>query len=140
MLSPAFSAILLVSTGAVRAQVDLDHKTERDKKPSVSLRASPAVAFAPARIRLTAELRGGSDDFEELYCPKIEWEWGDGTTSSAEADCAPYEAGKSEIRRRYTVEHIYRTPGGYRIQFRLKKGTRVNGFAQATVQVRAGLP
>ncbi|MFN2447087.1 MAG: hypothetical protein ABR606_16095 [Vicinamibacterales bacterium] len=140
MLSPAFLAILMVTAGAARAQVDPNHKDANDKRPSVSLRASPAVAFAPARIRLSAELRGGSDDFEALYCPVIEWDWGDGTTSSSAADCAPYEAGKSEIRRRYSVEHIYRAPGGYRIQFRLKKGTRINGFAQATVQVRAGLP
>jgi hypothetical protein len=111
-----------------------------EKKPSVSLRATPAVSFAPARIYLTAELRGGADDFEELYCPTIEWDWGDGTASSSQADCAPYEAGKSQIRRRYAVEHIYRQPGSFRIQFRLRKGTRVNGFAQAVVQVRAGLP
>lgn len=135
MLGLALSAILLVGTGAVRAASD-----DPDKKPSVSLRASPTVAFAPARIRLTAELRGGPDDFEELYCPAIEWDWGDGTTSSSAADCAPYEAGKSEIRRRYSVEHIYRQPGAFRVQFRLKKGTRINGFASATVQVRPGLP
>jgi len=111
-----------------------------DERPSVTLRASPAVAFAPARIVLSANVLGGANDFEGFYCPTVEWDWGDGTTSSSQADCAPYEAGKSQIRRRYTVEHIYRQPGAFRIFFRLKKNTRVNGIAQANVQVRAGLP
>ena len=111
-----------------------------DGRPSLSLRASPSVAFAPARIVLTADVRGGADDFEAFYCPTVEWEWGDGTTSSSEADCAPYEAGKSQIRRRYAVEHVYRQPGAFRIFFRLKKGSRTHGLAQANVQVRAGLP
>lgn len=132
-LCPALSAILLVAAGAVRAGAD-------DKRPSVSLKAAPTVAFAPARIRLTAELKGGPDDFEELYCPSIEWDWGDGTTSGASTDCKPYEAGKTLIQRRYSVEHVYRQPGAYRIQIRLKKGSRVNASAQAAIQVRAGLP
>lgn len=132
---PALVALLLVAVNAVRAADD-----PSDKKPSVSLRATPTVAFAPARIRLTAELRGGSDHFEDLYCPSVEWDWGDGTTSGSAADCEPYEAGKTAIRRRYTTEHIYRQPGAYRIQIRLKKGSRVSASAQAAIQVRAGLP
>ena len=111
-----------------------------DRRPSLSLRASPSVAFAPARIVLTADVRGGADDFEDFYCPTIEWDWGDGTMSSSEADCAPYEPGKSQIRRRYAVERVYRQPGAFRIFFRLKKGTRTHGLAQANGQVRAGLP
>lgn len=110
-----------------------------NKRASLSLRAAPAVAFAPARIRITAEVRGGPDDFEDLYCPSVEWEWGDGTSSSASADCAPYAAGQSQIRRRYTVEHIYRQAGSFRVQFRLKKGTRITGFANTAIQVRPGL-
>ena len=47
------------------------------------------------------------------------------TTSTAEADCEPYEAGKSEIKRRYTVEHRYKNPGGFRVVLRLKKGTKM---------------
>lgn len=134
-LVPALLAILLIAASAVRAASDAD-----EKKPSVSLRATPTVSFAPARIRLTAELRGGSDHFEELYCPAVEWDWGDGTTSGSSADCAPYEAGKTPIQRRFSTEHIYRQPGAYRIQVRLKRGSRVNASAQAAIQVRAGLP
>lgn len=131
----ALSALFPVVLHAVRAADD-----KVTKKPSVSLRATPTVAFAPARIRLVAELRGGDDDFEDLYCPTVEWDWGDGTRSSAQADCEPYEAGKSQIRRRYTVTHVFRNPGSFRVEFRLKKGSQTNGFAHATVQIRPGLP
>ena len=95
--------------------------------------------FAPARIVVVAEFKGGSDDAEEFYCPTVEWEWGDGTVSTAEADCNPYEAGKSQIKRRYTVEHQFRNAGGFKISLRLKKGTRIAAMANAVVQVRAGL-
>ena len=75
------------------------------------------VGIAPARVVFTAELVGGADDFEEYYCPTIEWEWGDGTTSESNVDCAPYEAGKSAIRRRYTSRarlHGVRAPTRFR--------------------------
>lgn len=129
----AFGALLLIPATALQA------REQGNKKPSLSLKASPAVSFAPARIVLVAEVKGGSNDFEDFYCPSIEWEWGDLTTSTAEADCEPYEAGKSEIRRRYTVEHRYKNPGGFKIVLRLKKGTRVVATANTMVQVRAGL-
>lgn len=133
----ALAVALLVGSAPVGAHGE---RAQDAKRPSLSLRAAPAVSFAPSRVVLTAELRGGPDDFEDLYCPSIEWEWGDGTSSSSEADCAPYEAGRSQIRRRYTVEHIYRQPGTFRVQFRLKKGSRVAAGANTIIQVRPGLP
>lgn len=129
----AFGALLLIPANALEA------REQGNKKPSLSLKASPAVSFAPARIVVVAEVKGGANDFEDFYCPSIEWEWGDLTTSTAEADCEPYVAGKSEIRRRYTVEHRYKNPGGFKIVLRLKKGTRVVATANTMVQVRAGL-
>ena len=61
--------------------------------------AIPNVAVAPARVVLTAELRGGSDDFEEFYCPGIQWDWDDGTKSESSSDCEPFEAGKTAADR-----------------------------------------
>jgi hypothetical protein len=58
--------------------------------------------MSPARIVLTAELLGGPNDYEDFYCPTTEWDWGDGTLSESTLDCAPYESGKSEIKRRFT--------------------------------------
>jgi hypothetical protein len=130
----AFSALLIIPPIVLLAR-----EQGGNKKPSLSLKATPAVSFAPARVIVVAEVKGGADDFEEFYCPTVEWEWGDFTTSTAEADCEPYSTGKSEIKRRYTVEHRYKNPGGFKIVLRLKKGTKVIASANTQVQVRAGL-
>ena len=67
---------------------------------------------------------------EEFYCPAVEWDLGDDTKSTTSADCDPYEAGKSEIKRRFTAEHVYRMAGTIRIQFRLKKKNKAIVSAQ----------
>ena len=100
--------------------------------------ANPVIAMAPARVVLTAELNGGANDFEEFYCAAVEWEWGDGTKSESSFDCAPYEPGKSEIKRRFTVEHVFRA-GMYRVMFRLKRHDKAVGIATVQIQVRPGL-
>ena len=65
--------------------------------------------MSPLRVvASSAELIGGANDSEEFYCPTIEWDWGDGTQSESSVDCEPYEAGKSEIKRRFTVSHVFR--------------------------------
>jgi hypothetical protein len=86
-----------------------------------------------------AEVKGWPDDLEEFYCPTVEWEWGDFTSSTVEADCDPYEPGKSAIKRRYTVEHRFKNPGAFKIILRLKKGNKIVASANSQIQVRAGL-
>ena len=129
----AFSALLVIPN-ALQAR-----EQGGNKKPSLSLKVTPAVTFAPARVVVVAEVKGGADDNEEFYCPTVEWEWGDFTASTAEADCEPYEASKSQIRRRYTVEHQFKNPGSFRIRLSLKKGDKVIGSSNTLVQVRPGL-
>jgi hypothetical protein len=140
-LLPGVAQALVLACGAllVGPSQTLQAREQGNKKPSLSLKANPAVSFAPARIVVIAELKGGTNDSEEFYCPTVEWEWGDFTTSTAEADCEPYAAGKSEIKRRYTVEHRYKNPGAFKIVLRLKKSTKVVAQATTQVQVRAGL-
>jgi hypothetical protein len=130
------SATLASASGAQKS--DKDAKDTQDKRPQVRLKAQPVIAMAPARVVLTAELVGGANDFEEFYCPTIEWEWGDGTQSESSSDCAPYEPGKSEIKRRYTVEHVFRA-GAYRVMFHLKRRDRSVGAASVNIQIRPGL-
>jgi hypothetical protein len=127
------AGLLLIPFTALQA------REQGNKKPSLSLKASPAVSFAPARVIIVAEVKGGVDNDEEFYCPTVEWEWGDFTQSVVEADCEPYAPGKSEIKRRYTVEHQFKNPGSFRIVLRLKKGSKVIGQGTAQIQVRAGL-
>ena len=127
----------LLSGGAVRA-IGAARDNE-GKKPSLSLKATPPIAFSPARVRAVAEIRGGPDDFEEFYCPTIEWEWGDGTSSENASDCEPYEAGKSSIRRRFSAEHIYRLAGNFKVLFRIKQKNKVIAATSTNVQVRPGV-
>ena len=134
------SAMLVAAASAQKADKgSKDNKDTQDpKRPKITLKAQPLIAMAPARVVLTAELIGGDNDFEDFYCPAVEWEWGDGTKSESSTDCAPYEAGKSEIKRRFTVEHVFRV-GAYRVMFHLKRRDKSVGVATVNIQVRPGL-
>jgi len=112
---------------------------EKQQRPKLSVKATPAMAVSPARVVASADLTGGPDDFQEFYCAGVEWDWGDDTRSNNSADCEPYEAGKSQIKRRFTAEHVYRTAGEYRIQFRLKKQSKALAAATTSVKVRPGI-
>ena len=112
---------------------------DKPKRPKLSVKASPAMAVSPARVVASADVEGGPDDFEEFYCAAIEWDWGDDTKSNNTADCDPYEPGKSQIKRRFTADHVYRTAGEYRIQFRLKKKNKSVASAGTSVRIRPGI-
>ena len=127
-----------VSVLAAPAQRDAKGKDkEDDKRPKLSLRAQPTVSIAPARVVLTAELSGGPNDFEEYYCATVSWDWGDGTESESTLDCEPYQPGKSEIKRRYTVQHTFRS-GQHKVGFRLKRNDKTLAVANVTIQVQPG--
>lgn len=131
-------AAVSLSAGAVVSAPNAvvgDDKT----KPSITIRASPSAGFTPLRVVLTAELKGGADDFADYYCPTIEWIWGDDTRAESTADCDPYEAGKSEIKRRYTTSRIFQTSGNAKVEFRLKQKDKVVGSGSTRVNVRPGL-
>jgi hypothetical protein len=104
-------AACVVGAAAVAAggapQDPKDDKSERKyDKPSLNIRVAPPIAFSPARIVVTAELKGGAPDDPELYCPNVEWDWGDGTRSEATENCEPFEDGKSTVKRRWTTSHV----------------------------------
>jgi len=128
------AGLLAAGPAASGAQAQSD-PGRRKERPQMTLRASPMIGFPPLKSVLTAELTGGANDFEDYYCAKVEWEWGDTTTSSASYDCDPYEPGKSEIRRRFTTEHTFREPGRFEVAFRLKQGSKVVGSVKVTVTV-----
>src|SRR5262245_28705415 len=130
---------LLTAVAAAAPQRDKDAKDKDDsRRPKITLKAQPTISMAPSRVVLTAELVGGANDYEDFYCPTVEWDWGDGTQSESTLDCEPYEAGKSEIKRRFTVQHVFRT-GAYKVMFRLKKRDRAIAAATVSIQVRPGL-
>ena len=134
-ISAGFTCLIIAATGlAVRAQRD---NTNENPRPKLTLKAQPNVGIAPARIVLTAELTGGANDFQEYYCPTVMWDWADGTESESTLDCEPYEEGKSEIRRRFTVQHTFRA-GAHRVWVRLKRNGKLLASANVTIHIQPG--
>jgi len=138
-MTTAATCLAVATAGVLVVAQQKSAKDAEGKRPKVTLRVQPQVAMAPARVTLAAELTGGADDFEEYYCPAIEWNWGDDTSSEASSDCEPYEPGKSQIKRRYTIQHQFRRPGAYKLYFHLKQKGRIVGSATATLQVQPGI-
>ena len=137
-------ACLSLTAGAfgagTRQKDDKDSKDGRDKdsnKPKLTLKAQPMISMSPSKVTLRAELVGGANDYQDYYCATVEWDWGDGTHSESTSDCEPYEPGKSEIKRRFIVEHVFRA-GYYQVAIRLKRRDKALATATTTVQVQAG--
>jgi hypothetical protein len=132
----AVPAILCASALAIPL-----HAAAQDKKakPTISVKVTPIVAFSPAQLVLTADLKGGADDYEEFYCATVEWDWGDDTRSESKTDCDPYEAGKSQIKRHFSIDHTYNVSGDYRVEFRLKQKNKVVARGSTDVKVRPGV-
>jgi hypothetical protein len=133
LLAPAVLVLAVGVAGAAPA------KAHKPNDARLNLRATPVVSFAPTRIFLSGEIKGGPDDNEQFYCPSVEWDWGDGTISERSADCAPFEAGSTTIDRHFAVSHIYRTSGEYTVTLTLRRNDRVIATAVTTLQVRPGL-
>jgi hypothetical protein len=140
-----FAAAVLVamcSAGVMAQNAPARDGKGQDKdagKPDINLKVTPLIAFSPAKITVRAEFKGGSIDYEPFYCTTVLWDWDDGTSSENTPDCAPYEPGKSEIRRYLSNTHTYQLAGRYTVRLRLKKGERVVGGATTVVQVRPGI-
>ena len=132
------AALFLATSVSMSGQsTEKDEKKER-KRPSLSLKATPGTGMVPIRVSATAEFKGGDDDYQEYYCPAIEWNWGDGTVSQSANDCDPYEPGVSQIRRRFTGSHTYKRAGAFRIVFRLKHRDKVLTSQTTLVRLLGG--
>jgi len=138
MVKHAAVMLMLTASVAAAAQKTPSKDKDQDKRPSLKLTARPPIGMSPARVVLTADLNGGPNDSEDFYCPTIEWDWGDGTKSESTSDCDPYEPGKSEIRRRFTIDHVFRA-GNYRVALRLKKRDKMVASATVMIEIRPGI-
>jgi hypothetical protein len=135
----AASLVFVIALATAPAGQKSDKAKAPDpKRPKINLKARPDVGIAPVKIVFTAELSGGSDDFEEYYCPTTVWEWGDGTVSESSVDCPPYEAGKSQIKRRDTAEHTYKKSGRIRVYVSLKHRDKEVAAAGVNITVQPG--
>ena len=135
------AALAVALSPAIRAQTPAAPGADADKpkKLSIDLRITPAVSFAPSRVRAIAELKLPDDRHAEFYCAAIEWDWGDLTESEESNECEPYEAGVSQVKRVFTAEHVFQSGGRYRVQIRLKRNRKVIASTSTIVTVRPGV-
>lgn len=134
----AIASLILASTLVAVTHGQDKGSKDQDKRPQLKLTARPPLGMAPQKVVLTAEIVGGPDDAEDFYCPTVEWDWGDLTQSESTADCEPYQPGKSSIKRRWTVEHVFQR-GSYHVVLRLKKRDKAITQATVIVEIRPGL-
>jgi hypothetical protein len=138
LMSAAVACCLALSGGAVPLAQQKNEKPQERKRPKITIKANPTMGRAPLRIVFSAELVGGSDDYEDYYCPTVLWEWGRGNTSEQTSDCPPYEPGKSQIKRRYTTEHTFRNFGNFRVYFTLIHRDKEIDNASINIAVQPG--
>src|SRR5688572_11285341 len=112
---------------------------EKPTKLALDLRITPAVSFAPSRVRALVEVKIPEERVADFYCAQVEWDWGDLTESAESNECDPFEPGVSEVRRRFSAEHTFQSGGRYRVQFRLRRNRKVLASTSTIVTVRAGL-
>ncbi len=105
-------------------------------RPRLDLRVTPRIALSPVEVFAVAELVGG-EDLEDFHCPGLDWDWGDGSRSTHEADCEPFGPG-TVVDRRYAAHHVYRGPGEYDIRLSLRRADRVVSTASRRVLVHFG--
>jgi hypothetical protein len=118
--------VLLLAAPAAKPKVEL-----KPNPPSTILGIGPR-AFATIRFRLSVK-DGGDEDF---YCPRLEWEWEDLTTSTEESDCPPFaEAQKEDHERSWTKARQFWEPGSHTIKVRLYKGDRLIRTVESKVEV-----
>ena len=76
---------------------------------------------------------GGSEDY---YCPRIEWQWEDGSISEEESDCPPFaEATADDHRQVWTRRRAFQKSGRYRVGARLFKADRLVRILETEVVV-----
>ena len=139
LIVATLATAVLASVVAAGDPVKAVQRSDDNKKPSLTFKATPPVGFAPLKVRVVVDLKGGANDYADFYCATVEWDWADGNISGGGEDCDPYQAGKSEIQRRFTAEHTFRQGGEFEIAFRLKQKSRVVAYSKGMVRVRAGI-
>src|SRR5262245_16940737 len=109
-------------------------------KPQADLKATPMLAMIPigpnpAVVRFQVLVKDGGD--ENFYCPRVAWEWENGTQSIEESDCPPFDkATPADHQASFRRSHEFWEPGKHLIQARLYKGEKLIRKLEVTVEVR----
>src|SRR5262245_33900489 len=113
---------------------------DKPSKPKVDLKVSPPMAMlgvgprSSATVTFRLSIKDGGK--EELYCPRLEWEWEDATLSTEESDCPPFEqAQPRDHERTWSRSRQFWEPGQHTIKVRLYKGDRLVRTVEGKVEV-----
>ena len=74
------------------------------------------MAGQPLTVLLVADIVGGPDNSQELYCPGKKWQFGDGMSLTASASCMAWTPDV-KIKRHFEQIYTYDAPGTYKVTF-----------------------
>jgi len=87
------------------------------KQAEVTLTLTADPAEPGSRMyNFRAQIIGGADNDERLYCAATTWAFGDGPAMTSTPSCAPW-ALDVKIQRVFMTSHLYKEPGGYVASF-----------------------
>ena len=109
--------------------------------------AKPTIEFKPFKrivplsvgqcdAEVLFSLRVADGGVEDYYCPKVVFEWEDGTRSVEESDCVPFDqAAPEDHKRSWTRSRKFQGAGTFSIQAHLCRGERRIKSLKTTVTV-----
>jgi hypothetical protein len=128
----SFVAVVLTAPTALLAG-EAARARETSGRPQLELRVTPPAAFSPANVLVVARLVGGQD-LEDFYCPALEWDFGDGSRSTREGDCPPFD-DDTKMARLFSLRYRYSGAGEYQIRLTLRRAGRTVVSASVPVKV-----
>ncbi len=102
-------------------------------KPGIDVTVTPRLALHPQRLHYMARLTG--PELEKFYCPEAVWTFSNGTQSTHQPDCPPWES-RDDYQRTWRLEGRAESEGLYEVCFELRKaGKRItSGCASAEIR------
>ena len=91
-------------------------KIESDASEPVVRLSVSLLGGQPLGIQAVAEIVGGLDNSEALYCQGWSWDFGDGNVVAAMPGCLRWTP-ESRIQRHFEITHSYDALGTYDISF-----------------------
>jgi hypothetical protein len=125
MRIPAAFVLALLAAGSAKPKVEF--------KPLQRIANLPAGRCQTSVVFKLTVNDGGSEDY---YCPKVVFEWEDGTQSSEESDCVPFaQAAKEDHAKTWTKSHSFSSLGTYTVRAHLCQASRKIRVIETTATI-----
>jgi hypothetical protein len=108
-------------------------------KPTVefkALRKMTQLQVGHCDAEVAFSLRVFDGGVEDYYCPRVVFEWEDGSRSMEESDCVPFEqAEPADHRRTWTRSRKFQGSGNFSVQAHICRGERRIKSIRATATI-----